>query len=122
MNKIIEFKIEKIGEKYNWSFQNFERRVVKQGFEFEFERETDWGGIFITNENTRLEYYVDNEVGKHSPILFLNLKDKNKIFTVSEKEAEDIKEILEEVNFRYNDFEKFLDKVREGEIGEENEY
>ena len=109
MNRIIEFKIEKIGESYNWSFQNFEKRVIKEGFEFEYEREIDWGGILVTNENTRLEYYVDNEVGKHSPTLYLNLSDVDKIFTVSEEEAEDIKDILEEVNFRYNDFEEFLD-------------
>ena len=37
------------------------------------------------------------------------LADVNKIFTVSKEEAEDIKEILEEINFRYNDFEEFLD-------------
>lgn len=110
MNKIIEFKIKKINEdEYNWAFSSFEEKVIKEGFEFEYEREVDSGGIFVTNENTRLEYYVNKEFGKHSPTLYLNLKDINKIFTVSKEEADDIKEIFEEVNFRYNDFEEFLD-------------
>lgn len=109
MNKIIEFKVEKIGESYTWSFHNFEKRIVKKGFEFEYEREVDWGGVFVTNENTRLEYSVSKRVGKHDPTLYINLKDVNKIFTVSKEEAEDIKEIFEEVNFRYDDFEEFLE-------------
>lgn len=109
MEKIIEFKLEETDGKYNWSFQNFEKRLIKQGFEFEFERETDWGSIFITNENTRLEYSVNQRVGKHSPTLYINLNDVDKIFSVSEEEAEDIKDILDEVNYRYNDFEEFFD-------------
>lgn len=109
MNKIIEFKVKKIGESYNWSFHNFEKRVVKKGFEFEYEREIDWGGIFITSKNTRLEYSVDKRVGKHSPTLYLNLNDVNKNFTASKEEAEDITDIFEKVNFRFNDFEEFLD-------------
>jgi|GEM_PF-2451546 hypothetical protein len=108
MNKIIEFKIKKINEdEYNWAFSSFEEKVIKEGFEFEYEREVDSGGIFVTNENTRLEYYV-NEGEKYSPTLYLNLKDVDKNFTASKEEVEDIKDILEEINFRYNDFEEFL--------------
>lgn len=110
MNKIIEFKIKKINkDEYNWAFYNFENKVIKEGFEFEFERDVDWAYIFVTEGNTRLEYCVSERVGKHDPTLYINLKDVNKIFTVSKEEAEDIKEILEEINFRYNDFEEFLD-------------
>ena len=110
MNKIIEFRINKINEdNYTWTFSSFEEKVIKEGFEFEFERDVDWGGIFITDGNTKLEYCFSKRVGKHSPTLYLNLKDINKIFAVSEEEAEDIKEIFEEVNFRYDDFEEFLE-------------
>lgn len=110
MNKIIEFRINKINEnKYTWAFYNFENKVIKESFEFEFERNVDWGSMFVTEGNTRLEYCISKRVGKHDPTFYLNLKDINKIFTVSKEEADDIKEILEEVNFRYNDFEEFLE-------------
>lgn len=110
MNKIIEFEINKINEdEYNWAFSSFENKIIKEGFESEFERDVDWASIFVTDENTRLEYCVSKRVGKHDPTLYINLKDVNKIFTVSKEEAEDIKEIFEEVNFRYDDFEEFLE-------------
>ena len=110
MNKIIKFRINKISkDNYTWAFSSFENKVIKEGFEFEFERDADWASISVTDGNTKLEYYVNKEFGKHSPTLYLNLDDVNKIFTVSKEEAEDIKEILEEINFRYNDFEEFLD-------------
>jgi len=98
MNKIIEFKIDE--DNYTWSFSSFENKVIKEGFEFEFERDVDWAYISVTEGNTRLEYCVSKRVRKHSPKLYINLKDINKIFTVSKEEADDIKEILEEVNFR----------------------
>lgn len=110
MNKIIEFRIDKISEdNYTWAFSSFENKIIKEGFEFEFERDVDWGSIFVTDENTRLEYCFSKRVGKHSPTLYINLKDVNKTIAVSKEEADDIKEILEEVNFRYNDFEEFLE-------------
>lgn len=110
MNKIIEFRIDKISEDtYTWAFSSFENKIIKEGFEFEFERDVDFGSIFVTDGNTRLEYFFSKRVGKHSPTLYLNLKDVNKIFKISKEEGDDIKEILEEVNFRYNDFEEFLE-------------
>lgn len=96
MKKIIDFEIIELNEDFNeWYFRNYDERILKDGFIMEFEIDSDWACALVSKEDTKLQYE------EFSPTLFLNLNDVNKKIRILKKDTEILKEILDEINWKY---------------------
>lgn len=100
MEKIIEFEIIDLNEKYNmWFFTGYNKKILKKGFIMEIETDNSYDYVSLTDDDTRIDYINDEDYN----ILYLNLKDINKMLVIPKKDIEILKNFLDEINWRYKE-------------------